>query len=55
MVTSNDNAKHQLKRTAGAGGAQFSDGKVNVALSGDQATVQGTDVPLSNCKLKNTL
>ena len=54
LTTSNNNRQYHLKRVAGAGGAQFSDGAVNVSVSGDGANVQGTEIKLTDCKLKNT-
>ncbi len=54
LTTSNNNARYALKRADGAGGPQFSNGTVNITLVGDQATVAGTALKLTGCKLKNT-
>ncbi len=54
VTTSNNNKRYQLKRVAGSAGDEFSNGAVDVSLSGDTAQVRGTALTLSGCKLKNT-
>ena len=52
MTTSNNNKQYKLKRAPVATGVQFTDGAVKFWTDGDKVTVEGTDIPLTNCKLK---
>src|SRR3569623_531581 len=53
ITTSNNNARYKLKRQSGDAAA-FSDGTGSVSLTGQAATVAGTQLKLTGCKLKNT-
>ncbi len=55
LTTSNNNHRYNLKRVSSSAGPQFSDGTVSVSISGEGATVQGTQLKLTGCKLKNTV
>jgi hypothetical protein len=53
LTTSNNNARYALKRQAGEAAA-FSNGPVSVSLTDETATVAGTQLKLTGCKLKTT-
>jgi membrane-bound inhibitor of C-type lysozyme len=55
VTTSDNNARHQLKRVSAASGPEFSDGTVTVSVTSQGAQVKGTQVALTGCKLKNTV
>ena len=52
MTTSPDSKKYMLKKAKSDTGVQFSDGTVTFWTDGATVTVEGTEVPLRNCKLK---
>jgi membrane-bound inhibitor of C-type lysozyme len=54
LTTSNNNHRYKLDRVNGAAGPRFSNGSVNISVVGEGAQVQGTVIPLTGCKLKNT-
>jgi len=52
MTTSNNNKEHPLKRAQSPTGVQFNGDAVKFWTDGEQVTVEGTEVPLKNCKRK---
>jgi membrane-bound inhibitor of C-type lysozyme len=54
MTTSNNNKQYMLKRAPVAMGVQFNGDTVKFWTDGDKVTVEGTEVTLTNCKLKPT-
>jgi membrane-bound inhibitor of C-type lysozyme len=54
VTTSNQNKQYDLKRVAAPDSAKFSNGTVNVSVFGEGAKVEGTEIKLTGCKLKNT-
>lgn len=52
ITTSNNNKRYALKRAAVATGAQFSGDGVKFWTDGKMVVVEGTQIPLLNCKLK---
>ncbi|HTK35947.1 MAG TPA: MliC family protein [Caulobacteraceae bacterium] len=52
MTISSNNKQYKLKKAPVATGVQFSDGAVKFWTDGDKVTVDGTEIPLTNCKLK---
>ncbi len=52
VTTSSNNKQYKLKRTPAPTGVQFTGDNVKFWTDGDKVTVEGTEVPLLNCKLK---
>lgn len=52
MTTSNDNDRHQLKKTPVARGVEFAGGAIKFWTDGQSVVVDGTQVPFRDCRLK---
>ena len=52
MTTSNNNKTYMLKRASAPTGVQFTGGAVKFWTDGSTVTVEGTDQPYLNCKIK---
>ena len=52
MITSNHNQKYALTRSASATGVEFAGRGVKFWTDGKKVLVQGTSIPLANCRLK---
>jgi membrane-bound inhibitor of C-type lysozyme len=52
MTTSNDNARHTLKKTKVARGEEFAGGPVTFWTDGQSVVVTGASTPFRDCKVK---
>lgn len=53
MTTSDDNARHDLKKTKVAKGVEFAGGPVKFWTDGQSVVVDGTQKVFADCKLKS--
>jgi membrane-bound inhibitor of C-type lysozyme len=54
MTTSNNSKRYEMKRTDAPTGVKFSSGDTSFWTDGTTVTVEGTEVPLQNCKIKSS-
>jgi len=52
IITSNHNQKYALTRSASSSGVEFAGRGVKFWTDGKKVLVQGTSIPLANCRLK---
>jgi membrane-bound inhibitor of C-type lysozyme len=52
ITTSNNNKSYTLKKVQSAEGFQFDGPPVKFWTDGEKVTVEGTEIPFQNCKMK---